>query len=93
MVSSDFNACLLKSGDLFVWGPTPLGQFNQPRLLSEIINAGKESVKINVKKISIGTSFGLMQDHEGQCFQLGNLFHENSKHYDSTASALSHLLL
>lgn len=33
IVSSEFTACLMKQGDLYLWGPTPLGQFNEPILL------------------------------------------------------------
>lgn len=25
IVASDFTACLFKNGDLYLWGPTPLG--------------------------------------------------------------------
>jgi hypothetical protein len=30
VAASDFSSCLTKTGELFLWGPTPLGQFSSP---------------------------------------------------------------
>jgi alpha-tubulin suppressor-like RCC1 family protein len=33
--ASNFAACLLNSGELYLWGPTPVGHFNSPTLLED----------------------------------------------------------
>lgn len=30
--ASDYASCLLSNGDFYLWGPTPVGQFNSPQL-------------------------------------------------------------
>ena len=30
IIATDFTACVSKQGEMFIWGPTPIGQFNEP---------------------------------------------------------------
>jgi len=59
--ASDFSSCLTKSGELYLWGPTPLGQFNSPQSLSSLISK-REDRKLVIKDVSLGQSYGLVQD-------------------------------
>eukprot|EP00347_Sterkiella_histriomuscorum_P016763 403351945 len=70
--ASDYASFLVSNGDMFIWGPTPIGQFNSPQTLQDLIQNN-----IPIKNISLGTSFGLIQDENDQSYQLGSLFQEN----------------
>lgn len=83
IAASDFGSCLTNAGDLYFWGPTPLGQFSTPQLLQTALNQQED--KIIVQDISMGTSFGIIQDINLNSYQIGSLFHENAKNaYDSS---------
>ncbi|CDW85161.1 UNKNOWN [Stylonychia lemnae] len=70
--ASDFSSCLLSNGEMYIWGPTPIGQFNSPQMLQDLIQNN-----IGIKDMSLGTSFGLIQDQNNLTYQIGSLFQES----------------
>ena len=59
MSASNFSAVLMRSGDVYLWGPTPLGHFNIPKSLQTLQKERNEQ-KIKVQDISIGQSYGIL---------------------------------
>ena len=58
MTCHDFVCCLYDNGELFLWGPTPLGQFNCPYKIQDMIHKD-----LNVKDVDVGDGFSILIDN------------------------------
>jgi len=62
IAAGGYSAAITDKGKVYLWGTCTFGKLLKPTLIKELSNA---------KHISIGASFGLMLDREGQVFVWG----------------------